>query len=110
MKIKDKQIEEMARICHFYDDGICHLCEELLVSCDRKCDLAILVENLYNAGYRKSTNLAEEIEKYILEGASTIQTDNSDALYGAKFAIEKVVLPILEAYKKKYTESEKENG
>ena len=65
---KEKQIEEMAKICHFYDDGICHLCEELLVSCDRKCDLAILVENLYNSGYRKAPDVAEEIfeeiEKY----------------------------------------------
>ena len=58
---RDKQIEEMAKICHFYDDGICHLCEELLVSCDRKCDLVILVENLYNAGYRKATDVASDI-------------------------------------------------
>ena len=64
-------------------------------------------KELYNAGYRKASEVAEEIEKYILEGASTIKSENSDCLYGAKFAIEKVVLPILEAYKKKYTEEEK---
>ena len=51
----------MAKNCHFYDDEVCHLCEELLVSCDRKCDLAILVENLYTAGYRKASDIAREI-------------------------------------------------
>lgn len=60
MMSKEKQIEEMAKNCHFYDDGVCYLCEELLVSCDRKCDLSILVENLYTAGYRKqSENVIE---------------------------------------------------
>ena len=60
---REKQIEEMTKYCHFYDDGICHLCDELLVSCDRKCDLAIFAEFLYNAGYRKATDVAEIFEE-----------------------------------------------
>ena len=88
---QDKQIEEMAKICHFYDDGICHLCEELLVSCDRKCDLAILVENLYNAGYRKSTEVAREIFEEIWYVGDTI---NGIVLSPTEFA----------ELKKKYTE------
>ena len=59
------------------------------------------------AYYRKASEVVEEIEKYILEGAATIEGNNSDSMYGAKFAIEKVVLPILEAFKKKYMEQEK---
>ena len=95
---RDKQIEEMAKICHFYDDGICHLCEELLVSCDRKCDLTILVENLYNAGYRKASDVAEEIFAEIEKICGT---------NGFHFicTVEK-----FKELKKKYKESEKGNG
>ena len=92
-----KQIEEMAKICHFYDDGICRLCEELLVSCDRKCDLTILVENLYNAGYRKSSEVAREIFEEIETSLSIGGSIGSEIYYvirGEDYL----------HYKKKYTE------
>lgn len=94
---KNRQIEEMGNAIYFASP----------ISAMWREDALIIAEKLYNAGYRKASEVAEEIEKYILEGASTIKSENSDCLYGAKFAIEKVVLPILEAYKKKYTEEEK---
>lgn len=64
-------------------------------------------QKLTNAISLYASELIEDIEKYILEGASTIKSTNSDAMYGAKFAIENVVLPLLEAFKKKYTEERK---
>ena len=98
---KEKQIEEMAKT-------VCHLdrtCDECMTSFE--CKAMMYAKRFYNAGYCKASELIEEIEKYILEGATTIESNNSDSMYGAKFAIEKVVLPILEAFKKKYTEEGK---
>jgi hypothetical protein len=58
---RDKQIKEMAKHCHFYYDGNCILCEELWVECDTKCDMCEFAKQLYNAGYRKASDVAEEI-------------------------------------------------
>ncbi len=88
-----KQIEEMANDLENH-------------TCMSQFQAEIASRMLYAKGYRKASEVADEIEKYILEGVQTIESENSDALYGAKFAIEKVVLPILGAFKKKYTEGE----
>ena len=61
VSVKGREIEEMAKICHFYDDGICRLCADPPEMCNYQCDLAILVNNLYNAGYRKQSEGEWEI-------------------------------------------------
>ena len=102
---RDKQIEEMAKDVqealkhNSAVDAIRH--GLICVNSDG------VARELFDDGYRKASEIVEEIEKYILEGVATIKSDNSDAMYGVKFAIESVVLPILEAFKKKYTEEGK---
>lgn len=73
---------------------------------DTNC-LTCLAHALTAKGYRKASEVVDEIKNSILEGSAKIESDNSDALYGAKFAIEKVVLPIIEAIENKYTEGVK---
>lgn len=60
---KEKQIDEMAKYCHFYEDGNCTLCEELWVACDSKCDMCDFAKRLYNAGYRKASDVVKLEEK-----------------------------------------------
>jgi hypothetical protein len=59
--MRDKQIEEMVKHCHFYEDGNCILCEELWVECDAKCDMCEFAKQLYNAGYRKKSDVVRDI-------------------------------------------------
>ena len=49
----NKQIEEMAKHCPFYEEGNCLLLDEDVLECDMNCDMCTFVEALYNAGYRK---------------------------------------------------------
>ena len=58
---RDKQIKEMVKHCHFYEDGDCILCEVSWVECDAKCDMCEFAKQLYNAGYRKDSDVAREI-------------------------------------------------
>lgn len=62
---RDKQIEEMAKHCHFYKDGKCLLLEDEAVECDTKCDMCEFAKFLYDAGYRKSTEVAEDIVRML---------------------------------------------
>ena len=104
---RDKQIEEMAKICHFYDDGICHLCEELLVSCDRKCDLAILVENLYTEGYRKASDVAREIFEDIDRILGMLMVDYANFnRFSEADTIRYAITYLLDELKKKHTQEE----
>lgn len=54
---KEKQIEEMARdLCNIDCKGMkCNVCDAY------GCEYRMQAEALYNAGYRKSTEVAEEI-------------------------------------------------
>lgn len=58
---RDKQIEEMAKHCHFYEEGKCLLLEDEAEECDTKCDMCEFAKRLYNAGYRKADEVAREI-------------------------------------------------
>ena len=63
---RDKQIEEMAEtMCAFYGTEMCYECR---YCCD--CHINKEAERIYNAGYRKASELAkeifEEIEKLIV--------------------------------------------
>ena len=59
---EEKQIEEMGKLCPFYEGGICDLVEgDKRVLCDFNCDMCDFAERLYNADYRKSSEVAREI-------------------------------------------------
>ena len=59
MDNRDKQIDEMAKImCNCYDSGNCKMHGKL---CDLKCISGFNALGLYNAGYRKIYDVAEEI-------------------------------------------------
>ena len=94
---RDKQIEEMTKL-------ICSTCQRELDPCGGKkpCRSAIAECNdLYNAGYRKASDVAreifEEIEKAI---DSCVITEH---FKGSYFELNKFMLGIAEL-KKKYTE------
>ena len=56
---KENQIEEMAKImCNCYDSGNCKMHGNL---CDLKCISGFNALGLYNAGYRKASDVAREI-------------------------------------------------
>ena len=62
---KDKQIEEMARnICNCYYRGICKMDGN---SCDLECGSAMNAYELYNAGYRKASELLNEFMNWLQE-------------------------------------------
>lgn len=92
---RDKQIEEMAKHCHFQEEGKCLILEDEAEECDTKCDMCEFAKRLYNAGYRKSTDLAEEIFAEIEEMVITEKSND-----GCAFYLDKVELAEL---KKKYT-------
>lgn len=61
---REKQIEEMAKHCFFFEGGYC--CTDIHKSkmCEyesKTCGLYQTLENLHNAGYRKASEVAEEI-------------------------------------------------
>ena len=84
---KDKQIEEMAK-------NVCHLdrtCDECMVSFE--CKAMMYAKRFYTAGYRKASEVAEDIVR-MLRAAG----------------INEWRYPIVAEIKKKYLESEKDNG
>ena len=126
---KDKQIEEMAKVmnecCNRYDEQGNHLGNKCF-ECECWCDTNHIccsynrkeAEALYNAGYRKASEVAEEIFEEIddllykderdyddlmeSETVSEIYQEYlacSNYIYGTRKAIAKL--------KKKYTEEEK---
>lgn len=69
---RDKQIEEMAKHCPCYFGEKCCIDGELPEKCDMLCQFGTYAEILYNAGYRKSTDVAEEIFAEIEEAVGDI--------------------------------------
>ena len=55
-----KQIEEMAKLCPFHEEDKCNLFEGEGV-CDFDCYMCNYADALYNAGYRKQSDVAREI-------------------------------------------------
>ena len=60
---RDKQIEEMAKdVCELYKDfGSCEACDAELDIDGEPCIHECFAKAFYNAGYRKASDLAEEI-------------------------------------------------
>lgn len=97
----DKQIEEMAKdLCDIDCKGMkCNVCDSY------GCEYRMQAEALYNAGYRKSTDLAEEIFaeiEVLIEKECIVITDECGrdgyAKHGVHYALAKL--------RKKHTEGE----
>lgn len=98
---RDKQIAEMAKeICSEYDCVI--PCQSCAYYGYENCRDVKSAEKLYYAGYRKSEDVAEEIFAEIERSIFRLETP-----YQTLYCIDDGFIAEL---KKKYTESEKENG
>ena len=97
---KQMEIEEMAK-------AVCHLdrtCDECMTSFE--CKAMTYAKRFYEAGYRKSTKLAEEIFEEI-EKLIALNSYQGDVFTGRFLSIE--LEDDIAELKKKY-ESEKDNG
>jgi hypothetical protein len=93
---RDKQIEEMAEaICGLKTSDGC-LCDGGY--CNHNCSAYEKAKHLYNAGYRKASEVAREIFE--------------DIFYHTYYSHGRLIIEhsTLLALQKKYTESEKDNG
>ena len=93
-ELRKKQVEEMAKHCHFYEEGKCLLFEDEAEECDAHCDMCEFAKRLYNADYRKASEVAREIFEVIEEMCFDF-CGNFNHLYFAEL-------------KKKYTENKGE--
>lgn len=113
----EKQISEMARtICQSNRDGICGYDRK---PCDFNCGNYDEANKFYNAGYRKASEIFEEIEEEIelaLECNYKIKRDAQDDNEGLVIYVDgkidclRGLTDFIAELKKKYTESEKENN
>ena len=115
--IKNKQIEEIAEILCRYkaDDGTCIV---TLRECDHTCAYTQYGETLYNAGYRKASDVAreifEEIEREINDALQSNYKvlpliEQSESLWNrvnGKIDALRGLEDYLAELKKKYTEGE----
>ena len=99
---RDKQIEKMCEVlrenavscktCNLYAEGFCY------GNCELAEDNQTVCEALYNAGYRKATDVAEEIfaeiEKFTYRYLNDADYSGGDLIYD------------IAELKKKYTEGE----
>lgn len=91
---RDKQIEEMARTMCFQSESC------TAESCTKvNCEKTWLAENLYNAGYRKASDVAEEI---FAEIGEIVNEYLDGRIYTHEFCT------ILAELKKKYTQGKAE--
>lgn len=63
---REKQIEEMAKCCPYYDTGKCHPTDNETVDCDLMCNMFGFMANLENAGYRKQSEGEWVVEEHPL--------------------------------------------
>lgn len=111
--MSNKQIEEMARdLCECYNcDGTCYQDDK---PCDLRCDEYTNAQYLYEKGYRKASEVAEEIfaETELTARAVIIllKFEKDEKLRNTKTGCYEDLLGYIAELKKKYKESEKENG
>ena len=107
---RDKQIEEMADIIDRMEDNAYTYFDEPFANGER------IAEVLYNAGYRKSTDVAEEIFAEIEERIATLEyqantprkTVKTEELRAqVNWVLHEVVPITIAELKKKYTEEGK---
>lgn len=110
---KENQIDEMAKdMCEYYYEGTCYQDKK---PCDCKCDIFTDAQYLYSKGYRKSTDIAEEIFDEFHNMLLKFVSDFDDGLEKANDKATTVVLDCaretillvilyLAGLKKKYTQ------
>ena len=92
---RDKQIEEMAHdMCEYYYEGTCYQDKK---PCDCKCDIFTDAEYLYGKGYRKASDLAEEIFAEIERALNLSKCYGNSGIY-----FEKDIETDIAELKKKY--------
>lgn len=85
-----EQIEEMGKLCPFYEEGKCNLLEDEAAECNFDCDMCDFARTLYNAGYRKQSENTVEV----------VRCKVSNIMLGEDIKL------CLAELKKKYTEGE----
>lgn len=97
----DKQIEEMARAMCFQRESCA------VTSCTKvNCETTWLAENLYNAGYRKASEVITEIDNALHDMAMEYHAAGHPEYFAVcEMVHHKVITPI----EKKYTEGRKTN-
>ena len=100
---RDKQISEMAKHCTYHHNGECFAESNNPTDCDLMCEMFGLFANLEMAGYRKSADVAREIFE-------EIENNYADFLFDGHRNILVLTEKDFAELKKKYTESEKDNG
>ncbi len=103
---RDKQIEEMVKaVCiqmRDYPKLTCKKCKESNRSTNAYCRIQFEMERLYNAGYRKSTDVAEEIFAEIdAEICNELEKADDETIV---FNYDGIVDRVLDKLKKKYTQ------
>ena len=100
---RDKQIEEMAKIlCDNYSMGECMV--DTFDCLEGHCEKRERIEALYNAGYRKTSEVAREVFEEVHESIKAERFHHNN--FGYLVYLEDIDR-ILAELKKKYTESEK---
>ena len=97
---RDKQIEEMANIINEMDEPNAHYYDEILEQHEAFADCFTIAKHLYNAGYRKASEIAEEIFAEIEK-----QTGFFRKYMYANESV-RVILDVLDTLKNKYAEDE----
>lgn len=105
---KEKQIEEMAKdMCEYYYEGTCYQDKK---PCDCKCECFTDAQYLYAKGYRKASDVAEDIFSDIESILFSLMYLDFDGKYHLRKMNGDRVTKIFERYaniKKKYTEEVK---
>ena len=99
---RDKQIEEMAKICRGYFNGKCYAKGEAQ-ECNLICSRGDIMRDLYTAGYRKASYVACEIFEEIwklVEDCNIVEKFKEPHFNLHRFMFG------LDELKKKYTEGE----
>lgn len=89
------------KICSNFNDGICCVDGS---TCKLNCEYKLIANHLYNAGYCKKEDVAAEIFEEIEKQLAFFRRYE----YTSKIA--QCIFYVLAELKKKYTESEKDNG
>ena len=64
---KEKEIEKMAEVIALMDERNAHYYDKHMQVCEAFADAENIAEALYNAGYRKESDVAEEIFAELLK-------------------------------------------
>ena len=100
-QVEEKAIEEMAKLCPFYEEGKCLLLEEDAVECDMNCDMCRFAKTLYNADYRKQSENTIDLPCKVGDTVYVLTTDSPTGIEETK--ISQVVVRVKRNCKMSYT-------